>query len=77
MEQAPQTHPGGLGGEKPATSDIQQLCDMVKADVEMKIGKNDEFVAVTYRSQVVAGTMFFIKVILSDIVLDVSYLYSI
>ena len=31
MEQAPQTHPGGLGGEKPATSDIQQLCDMVSS----------------------------------------------
>nr|AGX85322.1 cysteine protease inhibitor [Duttaphrynus melanostictus] len=55
--------PGGLGAEKPATPEIQALCDMVKCAFEQKSGTNAaEFKAICYASQVVAGTMYYVKV---------------
>ncbi|XP_066555183.1 cystatin 14a, tandem duplicate 2 [Amia ocellicauda] len=54
---------GGTGETKPATPEVQKICDEVKLQVEEKAGKTFEvFNAKQYKSQVVAGTNFFIKV---------------
>ncbi|XP_078512755.1 cystatin-B-like [Lissotriton helveticus] len=54
---------GGTGDVKVATPEVQQLCDQLKADVEKHSGENyNEFVAIEYKTQVVAGTNYFIKV---------------
>uniref|UniRef100_A0A8C9X9G2 Cystatin-B n=1 Tax=Sander lucioperca TaxID=283035 RepID=A0A8C9X9G2_SANLU len=46
-----------------ATEETQDLCDQVKQQVEKKTGVNYvEYKAVKYRSEVVAGTNFLIKV---------------
>ncbi|TDH10011.1 hypothetical protein EPR50_G00093120 [Perca flavescens] len=55
-----------VGGYNPitdATKETQDLCHQVKHQVEKKTGANYvEYKAVKYRSQVVAGTNFLIKV---------------
>ncbi|XP_075399458.1 cystatin-B-like [Tenrec ecaudatus] len=54
---------GGLSATKPATAEIQEIADKVRCEVEEKEHKKfPEFKAVEYKSQVVAGTNFFIKV---------------
>uniref|UniRef100_A0A3P9M9A7 Cystatin-B n=1 Tax=Oryzias latipes TaxID=8090 RepID=A0A3P9M9A7_ORYLA len=46
-----------------ANEDIQKICDLVRDQVEkMAVKHFDLFVAISYRSQVVAGTNYFIKV---------------
>ncbi|XP_031163711.1 cystatin-A5-like isoform X3 [Sander lucioperca] len=59
-----QTHTvGGYGQTADATKETQDLCHQVKTQVEKKTGANYvEYKAVKYRSQVVAGTNFLIKV---------------
>ncbi|KAF1386315.1 hypothetical protein PFLUV_G00093380 [Perca fluviatilis] len=53
----------GYGAITDATKETQDLCHQVKTDVEEETGKKYvEFKAVKYRSQVVAGTNFLIKV---------------
>ncbi|XP_058478904.1 cystatin-B-like [Solea solea] len=48
---------------KDADEEIQKLCDSVKSQVEAKVGKNVAvYAAKSYKSQVVAGTNYFIKV---------------
>ncbi|KAM8820599.1 cystatin-B-like [Eudromia elegans] len=55
--------PGGLSDTTPATPEVQHIADQVKPQLEEKEGKTfDVFTAVEYKSQVVAGTNFFIKV---------------
>ncbi|XP_027700994.1 cystatin-A1-like [Vombatus ursinus] len=55
--------PGGLSETKSATPEIQKIVDEVKPQLEKKSNeKYDHFEAVKYRTQVVAGTMYFIKV---------------
>ncbi|XP_044195635.1 leukocyte cysteine proteinase inhibitor 1-like isoform X3 [Thunnus albacares] len=55
--------PGKFSETKDATKETQKLCDQVKPEVEKKTGKKfKEYVAVTYREQIVAGTNFLIKV---------------
>ncbi|XP_004696958.1 cystatin-B [Echinops telfairi] len=54
---------GGTSATKPATAEIQEIVDKVKAQVEEKENKTFQvFKAVEYKSQVVAGTNYFIKV---------------
>ncbi|XP_062984966.1 cystatin-A [Elgaria multicarinata webbii] len=54
---------GGTTEAKPATAETQQLAQEVKAQVEEKEGKSFEvFIAVEFKTQMVAGTNYFIKV---------------
>lgn len=54
---------GGPTPAKPAIPEVQEVCDLVRAEVETKAGKNfAEFVAVEYSTQLVAGTNYFVKV---------------
>ncbi|XP_049573800.1 cystatin-B [Syngnathus scovelli] len=54
---------GGLAQAINADEEIQEICDKVKSDAEEKTGKTfDVFIAKSYKSQVVTGTNYFIKV---------------
>ncbi|KAM3935838.1 cystatin-B-like [Leptodactylus fuscus] len=54
---------GGLGSAKPATEEVQALCDQLKAEVEGQHGKKyPTYVALTFKTQLVAGTNYFVKV---------------
>ncbi|XP_059694136.1 cystatin-A-like [Haemorhous mexicanus] len=58
---------GGLSETKPATPEVQQLVNQVKLQFESQAGMNCAvFTAIVYKTQVVAGTMYFIKVQVSD-----------
>ncbi|CAL8358501.1 unnamed protein product [Boreogadus saida] len=54
---------GGSSPVKPATQEVQDICYRVKKSAEDKANKSYEvFMAKTYMTQVVAGTIFIIKV---------------
>ncbi|XP_055013558.1 uncharacterized protein LOC129410139 [Boleophthalmus pectinirostris] len=54
---------GGIGESQPADPEVQAICDSVKRDVEEKRGeKYETFEAISYRTQVVAGTNYTVKV---------------
>ncbi|KAH7948131.1 cystatin-A2 [Rhipicephalus sanguineus] len=55
---------GGLSQElKPADATVQEICEKVRSDVENKLGQTfAEFTPVNYKTQVVNGTNYFIKV---------------
>ncbi|XP_075760560.1 cystatin-B-like [Pelodiscus sinensis] len=54
---------GGLTGAQAATPETQQIVDEVKLQVEEKEGKKFEvFNAVEFKTQLVAGINYFIKV---------------
>ncbi|CAI5673162.1 unnamed protein product [Oreochromis niloticus] len=54
---------GGWSETKKADEQTQKICENVKNQVEKETGKNyAEFHAVEYRSQVVAGANYLIKV---------------
>ena len=55
--------PGGLSRARSATPEIQEIADKVKSLLEEKTNEKYEvFKAVEYKSQVVAGQNYFIKV---------------
>ncbi|MGH0187979.1 UNVERIFIED_CONTAM: hypothetical protein FKN15_027538 [Acipenser sinensis] len=55
--------PGGFTEPRPATEEVQQICNAVKNKAEELAGKNfDKFAAKKSRTQVVAGTNYLIKV---------------
>ncbi|XP_044836994.1 stefin-C-like isoform X1 [Mauremys mutica] len=59
--------PGGFTETKPATPEVQKIADQVKPQLEEKDKKPyPVFVAITYKSQVVAGTNYLIKVSVSN-----------
>ncbi|KAJ0022915.1 hypothetical protein NQD34_015049 [Periophthalmus magnuspinnatus] len=54
---------GGTSEVKPADQKIQDIADSVKSQVEEKAGKKYcKFLVKSYKSQVVAGTNYFIKI---------------
>ncbi|KAK1344285.1 hypothetical protein QTO34_014850 [Cnephaeus nilssonii] len=58
---------GGCSAARPATDEIQAIADKVKAQLEEKENKKyPTFKATEYKSQVVAGTNYFIKVQVED-----------
>ncbi|XP_058280173.1 cystatin-A-like [Hirundo rustica] len=58
---------GGLSDTEPATPEVQQLVNQVKSQFEKRANMNCRvFTAIEYRTQVVAGTMYYIKVQVSD-----------
>ena len=57
--------PGGKAPVRNADKDSQEVADSAKGDVEAKVGKKyDQFQVVCYRTQVVAGINYYIKVIM-------------
>ncbi|XP_003202689.1 cystatin-A [Meleagris gallopavo] len=58
---------GGLSDPKPATPEVQHLADQVKPQLESRENETyNIFTAIIYRTQVVAGINYFIKVQSSD-----------
>uniref|UniRef100_G1PZS7 Cystatin domain-containing protein n=2 Tax=Myotis lucifugus TaxID=59463 RepID=G1PZS7_MYOLU len=58
---------GGLSETRPATAKIQAIADKVKSQLEEKENKKYPiFKATEYKSQVVQGTNYFIKVQVAD-----------
>ncbi|NWQ94442.1 CYTA5 protein, partial [Burhinus bistriatus] len=54
---------GGLSEPKPATPEIQHIANEVKQEFERRSKRTyDIFKAIVYKTQVVAGTNYFIKV---------------
>ncbi|KFQ93454.1 Cystatin-A [Nipponia nippon] len=55
--------PGGLSEAKPATPEVQHIADEVKPQFESKENRTyGTFTAITYKTQVVNGINYFIKV---------------
>ncbi|KAM4044436.1 leukocyte cysteine proteinase inhibitor 1-like [Anomaloglossus baeobatrachus] len=54
---------GGFGEQKPATAEVQDACDKVKPQFVKETGANAaKFKALFYKSQVVAGINYLVKV---------------
>ncbi|XP_059543662.1 cystatin-A [Myotis daubentonii] len=55
--------PGGLTEAKPATPEVQEIADEVKPQLEAQTNETyEEFQAIEYKTQVVAGINYYIKV---------------
>ncbi|XP_071341271.1 cystatin-B-like [Trachinotus anak] len=54
---------GGVNAAQDANEEVQKICDSMKSHAEEKTGKTYEvFTAKVYKTQLVAGTNYFIKV---------------
>ncbi|KAM6310372.1 cystatin-A-like [Aegotheles albertisi] len=59
--------PGGLSETKPATPEVQHIADEVQPQFESRVNRTcSMFTAIIYRTQVVAGINYFIKVQVSE-----------
>ncbi|XP_073526974.1 cystatin-A2-like [Phyllobates terribilis] len=58
---------GGIGAEKPADAEVQDVCKKVKPQFIKQSGKNaDTFQLLSYKTQVVSGKNYFVKVDIGD-----------
>ncbi|NWU15198.1 CYTA protein, partial [Cephalopterus ornatus] len=58
---------GGLSPSEPATQEVQDITNQVKLQLEVRVNRRyDIFRAILYRTQIVAGIMYFIKVQVAD-----------
>jgi len=58
---------GGTGEARPADADVQDVCDLVKGELEGRLNRKlDTFKAVLVATQVVAGVNYFVKIHLGD-----------
>ncbi|XP_073433120.1 cystatin-A-like [Dendrobates tinctorius] len=58
---------GGFGSEKPANAEVQATCNKVKAQFLKQSGKNaSKFKALVYKTQIVSGRIYFVKVDTGD-----------
>ncbi|XP_031220542.1 cystatin-A-like [Mastomys coucha] len=59
--------PGGLSEARPATPEVQEIADKVRAQLEEQTNeKYEKYEADQYKTQVVAGVNYFIKINLGD-----------
>ncbi|KAK7494496.1 hypothetical protein BaRGS_00014149 [Batillaria attramentaria] len=58
---------GGTSDVKDATEEIQKICDQIRSALEEKAGRAfSSYKAKSYKSQVVAGTNYFVKLDIDD-----------
>ncbi|XP_046360713.2 cystatin-B-like [Haliotis rufescens] len=54
---------GGASAVKPATREVQELCNKVREALQNQAGRTfGVYTAISFRSQMVAGTNYFVKV---------------
>ncbi|XP_004675222.1 PREDICTED: cystatin-A [Condylura cristata] len=59
--------PGGLSDAKPATPEVQKIANEVKPQLEQQTNETyEEFEVEEYKTQVVAGIFYYIKVRVGD-----------